>query len=134
MVKQFLNGLQLNNCKNNFNNSCTNFMHRHNRWKKRGLAIVPTKYGVCFGRTFLNQGGALVHVYTDGSVLLTHGGMEMGQGLHTKMIQVCARCLDIPTEKIHITETATNCVANASPTAGSVSCDLNGMAIKVNLV
>ena len=61
---------------------------RSSRWKKRGLAIIPTKYGVAFGRPFLNKGGALLHVYTDGSVLLTHGGMEMGQGLHTKMIQV----------------------------------------------
>lgn len=52
---------------------------RTSKWKKRGLAIVPTMYGVAFGQTFLNQGSALVHVYTDGSVLLTHGGMEMGQ-------------------------------------------------------
>ena len=61
---------------------------RSSRWKKRGIAINPTKYGVAFGRPFLNKGGALLHVYTDGSVLLTHGGMEMGQGLHTKMVQV----------------------------------------------
>lgn len=60
---------------------------RNNRWKKRGVAIIPTKFGVSFGAKFLNQGGALLHVYTDGSVLLTHGGMEMGQGLHTKMVQ-----------------------------------------------
>ncbi len=52
------------------------------------MALVPTKYGVSFGAAFMNQGGALLHVYTDGSVLLTHGGMEMGQGLHTKMVQV----------------------------------------------
>ena len=62
---------------------------RCSRWKKRGLAVVPTKYCLAFGVAFLNQGGALLHVYTDGSVLLTHGGMEMGQGLHTKMVQVC---------------------------------------------
>ena len=62
---------------------------RSNKWKKRGLAIIPNRYGVAFGVAFLNQGGALLHVYTDGSVLLSHGGMEMGQGLHTKMIQVC---------------------------------------------
>ncbi len=59
-----------------------------NRWCKRGVSLVPTKYGIAFGVRFLNQGGALLHVYTDGSVLLTHGGMEMGQGLHTKMVQV----------------------------------------------
>ena len=62
---------------------------RSNKWKKRGLAIIPNRYGVAFGVAFLNQGGALLHVYTDGSVFLSHGGMEMGQGLHTKMIQVC---------------------------------------------
>ncbi len=61
---------------------------RTNRWVKRGVSLVPTKFGISFGIAFLNQGGALLHVYTDGSVLLTHGGMEMGQGLHTKMVQV----------------------------------------------
>ena len=55
------------------------FCHRKNCWKKRGIAIIPTMYGIAFGLTELNQGGALVHVYKDGSVLLTHGGMEMGQ-------------------------------------------------------
>ena len=110
---------------------CFKLLRRQNRWKKRGLAIVPTKYGVAFGRTFLNQSGALVNVYTDGSVLVTHGGMEMGQGLHTNMMQVAARCLDVPVEKVHILETTTQIVPNTSPTAASVSCDLNGMAIKV---
>ncbi|XP_010790947.1 xanthine dehydrogenase/oxidase-like [Notothenia coriiceps] len=62
--------------------------NRQNRWTKRGLAIVPTKFGISFTALFLNQAGALVHIYTDGSVLLTHGGTEMGQGLHTKMVQV----------------------------------------------
>jgi xanthine dehydrogenase/oxidase len=62
--------------------------NKNSKWRKRGLAAVPTKYGIAFTATFLNQAGALVHVYTDGSVLLTHGGTEMGQGLHTKMIQV----------------------------------------------
>ena len=63
--------------------------YRGNSWKKRGLALIPTRYGVGFGPDqFLSQAGALLHVYTDGSVLLTHGGMEMGQGLHTKMVQV----------------------------------------------
>ena len=61
---------------------------RCNSWRKRGLAIIPNKYCLAFGVRHLNQAGALLHVYTDGSVLLTHGGIEMGQGLHTKMIQV----------------------------------------------
>lgn len=69
----------------NFNKPLLN---RENRYKKKGLAIVPTKFGISFSIAFLNQAGALVHVYTDGSVLISHGGVEMGQGLHTKMIQV----------------------------------------------
>lgn len=103
--------------------------NRENCWKKRGLCIIPTKFGISFTLSFLNQGGALVHVYTDGSVLLTHGGTEMGQGLHTKMVQVASRALKIPTSKIHITETSTNTVPNTSPTAASASADLNGQAI-----
>ncbi|CAN2388442.1 acting on CH or CH2 groups [Pristimantis euphronides] len=103
--------------------------NKQHRWKKRGIAIIPTKFGISFSLSFLNQAGALVHVYTDGSVLLTHGGTEMGQGLHTKMIQVASKALGIPTSKIHISETSTNTVPNSSPTAASVSSDLNGMAI-----
>ena len=61
---------------------------RVNRWRKRGISAVPTKFGISFTLGHLNQGGALVHIYLDGRVLLTHGGTEMGQGLHTKMIQV----------------------------------------------
>uniref|UniRef100_A0A803T4P5 Xanthine dehydrogenase n=1 Tax=Anolis carolinensis TaxID=28377 RepID=A0A803T4P5_ANOCA len=97
--------------------------NRQNRWKKRGMAIIPTKFGISF------TAGALVHVYTDGAVLLTHGGTEMGQGLNTKMIQVASRTLGIPTSKIYISETSTNTVPNASPTAASVSADINGMAV-----
>nr|XP_046237719.1 xanthine dehydrogenase/oxidase isoform X2 [Scatophagus argus] len=104
--------------------------NRQNRWTKRGLAIVPTKFGISFTAVFLNQAGALVHIYTDGSVLLTHGGTEMGQGLHTKMVQVASRVLGIPCSKIHITETSTNTVPNTSPTAASASSDLNGAAVQ----
>nr|XP_056708333.1 xanthine dehydrogenase/oxidase [Euleptes europaea] len=103
--------------------------NKQNRWKKRGMAIIPTKFGISFTVPFLNQAGALVHVYTDGSVLLTHGGTEMGQGLHTKMIQVASRTLGVPTSKIHISETSTNTVPNTAPTAASVSADINGMAV-----
>ncbi|XP_073484392.1 xanthine dehydrogenase/oxidase isoform X1 [Aquarana catesbeiana] len=103
--------------------------NRQHRWKKRGIAIIPTKFGISFTLVLLNQAGALVHVYIDGSVLLTHGGTEMGQGLHTKMIQVASKALGIPTSKIHISETSTNTVPNTSPTAASASSDLNGMAI-----
>ncbi|KAG8443857.1 hypothetical protein GDO86_009156 [Hymenochirus boettgeri] len=103
--------------------------NRQHRWKKRGIAMIPTKFGISFTLTLLNQGGALVHIYTDGSVLLTHGGTEMGQGLHTKMVQVASKALGVPTSKIFISETSTNTVPNTSPTAASISSDLNGMAI-----
>ncbi|XP_062863680.1 xanthine dehydrogenase/oxidase isoform X2 [Trichomycterus rosablanca] len=103
--------------------------NKQHRWTKRGLSIIPTKFGISFTAVFLNQAGALVHVYTDGSVLLTHGGTEMGQGLHTKMVQVASRTLGIPHTKIHICETSTNTVPNTSPTAASASSDLNGMAV-----
>ncbi|KAK7788687.1 hypothetical protein R5R35_008349 [Gryllus longicercus] len=100
-----------------------------NKWKKRGISIVPTKFGISFTCKFLNQAGALVHVYTDGSVLLSHGGTEMGQGLHTKMIQVASRALGISESLIHISETSTDKVPNTSATAASAGSDLNGMAV-----
>ena len=103
--------------------------NRENRYKKRGLAIVPTKFGIAYTLLFLNQTGALVHIYTDGSVLISHGGVEMGQGLHTKMIQVASKSLKIGVEKIHIMETATDKVPNTSATAASAGSDLNGMAV-----
>ena len=82
--------------------------------------------------TCMLQAGALVHIYTDGSVLLAHGGTEMGQGLHTKMIQVATRALQIPASLIHISETSSVTVPNTSPTAASISSDLNGMAVMVS--
>jgi len=88
--------------------------------------------GMGFASATMNQAGALVHVYTDGSVLLTHGGTEMGQGLHTKMVQVASRCLGVPVSRILISETSTNTVPNTSPTAASGSSDLNGMAVKIS--
>jgi len=97
-------------------------------WRKRGLAMLPTKYGINFTAKFMNQGGALVHLYTDGTVLVTHGGTEMGQGLHTKIAQVAARAFSVPLSAVHIAETATDKVANSNPTAASASTDLYGMA------
>ncbi|KAL2046816.1 hypothetical protein N7G274_000834 [Stereocaulon virgatum] len=99
------------------------------KWKKRGLAIVPTKFGISFTAIFLNQAGALVHLYHDGSVLVAHGGTEMGQGLHTKMTMIAAQALNVPLSDVFISETATNTVANTSSTAASASSDLNGYAI-----
>ncbi|CAH1102357.1 unnamed protein product [Psylliodes chrysocephalus] len=103
--------------------------NRLNKYKKRGISVIPTKFGIGFEVPFLNQGGALVLIYTDGSVLLTHGGTEMGQGLHTKMIQVASRALEVSVDKIHTSEIATDKVPNTTATAASVGSDLNGMAV-----
>ncbi|KAM7220208.1 molybdopterin binding Aldehyde oxidase/xanthine dehydrogenase [Rhypophila decipiens] len=106
----------------------TKFNQEH-KWRKRGLALIPTKFGISFTALWFNQAGALVHIYEDGSVLVAHGGTEMGQGLHTKMTQIAAQALGVPLEDVYISETATNTVANASATAASASSDLNGYAI-----
>lgn len=100
-----------------------------NKWRRRGMALIPTKFGISFTALFLNQAGALVHIYHDGSVLVAHGGTEMGQGLHTKLTQIAAQTLGVPLDNVFISETATNTVANASSTAASASSDLNGFAI-----
>lgn len=100
-----------------------------NRWKKRGLAMVPTKFGISFTTKFMNQAGALVQVYTDGTVLVTHGGVEMGQGLHTKVAQIAASAFNIPLSSVFISETSTDKVPNASPTAASASSDMYGAAV-----
>ncbi|ESO07509.1 hypothetical protein HELRODRAFT_110470 [Helobdella robusta] len=103
--------------------------NRSHRWMKRGLSLNGIKYGVGYSLAWLHQAGALVNVFKDGSVLLSHGGTEMGQGLHTKMIQVAAEVLQISTSMIHIHETNSHIIPNASPTAASSSSDLFGMAI-----
>jgi len=108
--------------------SIAKFNEQH-RWKKRGISIIATKFGISFTAKFLNQAGALVNVYKDGTVLVTHGGTEMGQGLHTKVIQVAAREFGIPVSDVHISETATDKVPNSSPTAASASSDMYGMAV-----
>jgi xanthine dehydrogenase/oxidase len=98
-------------------------------WRKRGLAVVPTMYGINFPLRYLNQAGAHVLVYMDGSVLVTHAAVEMGQGIHTKCIQVAAQALGADMRKVHIAETATDRVHNTSPTAASMGSDLNCMAV-----
>mmetsp|Transcript_3006 Transcript_3006/g.4567 ORF Transcript_3006/g.4567 Transcript_3006/m.4567 type:complete len:1061 (-) Transcript_3006:635-3817(-) len=100
-----------------------------NRFKKRGIAMIPTKFGMSFTFATLNQAGALVHVYMDGSVMVTHGGTEMGQGLHTKVCAIAADALGVPIDNVYIQETSTDKVPNTSPTAASVGSDLNGMAV-----
>lgn len=95
---------------------------------KKGLAMMPVKFGISFNMPTLNQAGALVHVYMDGSVHLNHGGTEMGQGLNTKVGQVVAEVFSIPLEDVQITATATGKVPNTSATAASSGSDINGMA------
>jgi xanthine dehydrogenase large subunit len=95
---------------------------------KKGLALTPLKFGISFNVTHLNQAGALVHVYTDGSVLVNHGGTEMGQGLNTKVAQVVAHELGLPLAAVRCSATDTQKVANTSATAASTGSDLNGKA------
>jgi xanthine dehydrogenase large subunit len=99
-----------------------------NRWLKRGIALTPVKFGISFTATHLNQAGALVHVYTDGSIMLNHGGTEMGQGLYVKVAQVVADVFGVALEQVKITATVTDKVPNTSATAASSGSDLNGMA------
>lgn len=99
------------------------------RNRKRGLALVPLKFGISFTATHLNQGGALLVVYTDGSVSVNHGGTEMGQGLNTKMAQVCADGLGISVDRVRVTATDSQKVPNASATSASSGADINGAAI-----
>jgi xanthine dehydrogenase large subunit len=96
---------------------------------KRGIAITPVKFGISFTATLMNQAGALVLVYRDGSVQVNHGGTEMGQGLYTKTRQIAAQALGIPLESVRIMPTRTDKVPNTSPTAASAGTDLNGAAI-----
>ncbi|KXP09512.1 xanthine dehydrogenase [Tsukamurella pulmonis] len=97
---------------------------------KRGLALTPVKFGISFNLTAFNQAGALVLVYKDGSVLINHGGTEMGQGLHTKMLQVAATTLGVPLSRVRLAPTRTDKVPNTSATAASSGADLNGGAVK----
>jgi len=98
------------------------------KYLKKGIAITPVKFGISFTTTHLNQAGALVHIYTDGSVHLNHGGVEMGQGTNTKIAQLVANELGLPFEKIKISLTNTSKVPNTSASAASSTTDLNGAA------
>ncbi|MCP1314671.1 MULTISPECIES: xanthine dehydrogenase molybdopterin binding subunit [unclassified Halomonas] len=102
----------------------------HSPILRKGLALTPVKFGISFTAQHLNQAGALLHVYTDGSVMINHGGTEMGQGLHTKICQVVARELGLDLEDVRISATRTDKVPNTSPTAASSGADLNGMAAR----
>jgi len=106
-----------------------NAFNKVNKRRKRGLALVPLKFGISFTATMLNQGGALLNIYMDGSVSVNHGGTEMGQGLNTKMAQVCADGLGIDLSYVRVTGTDTQKVPNASATSASSGADINGAAI-----
>jgi xanthine dehydrogenase large subunit len=101
---------------------------------KRGLAITPVKFGISFTLTHYNQGGALVHIYQDGTVQVNHGGTEMGQGLHTKILGVAMRELGLPAAAIRMMRTSTDKVPNTSATAASAGADLNGAAVQAACV
>ena len=98
--------------------------------RKRGLALVPVCFGISFAQTALNQGGALVNIYVDGSVAVSTGAVEMGQGVNTKIGLVAAATLGVPPERVRVETTNTSRVPNASPTSASTGADLNGMAAK----
>jgi xanthine dehydrogenase large subunit len=100
------------------------------RHYKRGLAITPVKFGISFTATFFNQAGAVVLVYRDGTVQVNHGGTEMGQGLHTKVLQVAADSLGVPASRVRVMSTRTDKVPNTSATAASSGSDLNGAAVE----
>jgi len=100
----------------------------NNKYLKKGIAITPVKFGISFTTIHLNQAGALVHIYTDGSVHLNHGGIEMGQGTNTKIAQLVANAFGLPYEKIKISSTNTSKVPNTSASAASSTTDLNGAA------
>jgi xanthine dehydrogenase molybdopterin binding subunit len=101
-----------------------------NEFYKKGLAITPVKFGISFTTSFLNQAGALVLVYTDGTILVNHGGTEMGQGLHTKIHQIAASEFGVSPDRVKVNATNTSKVPNTTATAASAGADLNGMAVK----
>jgi xanthine dehydrogenase large subunit len=107
-----------------------NRFNAENEFFKKGLALTPVKFGISFTTAFLNQAGALVNIYQDGTVQVNHGGTEMGQGLHTKMLDVAVAELGLSHDRIKVTATNTSKVPNTSATAASSGSDLNGMAVK----
>ncbi len=107
-----------------------NKFNDRNEFYKKGLALTPVKFGISFTTSFLNQAGALVNIYKDGTMLVNHGGTEMGQGLHTKMQQIAAAEFGIGLDNVKVNATNTSKVPNTSATAASAGADLNGMAVK----
>ncbi len=110
--------------------SHTHQFNKLNQFTKRGIALTPVKFGISFTTSFLNQAGALVNIYKDGTVLVNHGGTEMGQGLNTKILKIASDELGIGSEFVKVNSTNTSKVPNTSATAASSGSDLNGMAVK----
>ncbi len=127
-IKEIFNKLTISSNYLKRRNEIEDFNNK-NKFLKKGLAITPAKFGISFTTTHLNQGGALVHIYTDGTIHLNHGGIEMGQGLMTKISQITANSFGINNNKIRITSTNTEKVANTSASAASASTDINGAAV-----
>ena len=105
--------------------------NKQNEYVKKGMALMPICFGISFTKTLMNQSRALVHIYTDGSVSVSTGAVEMGQGVNTKICQVAARTLGISTDKVKIHTTNTSRIANTSPSAASATADLNGKATQI---
>ncbi|CAH2306009.1 aldehyde oxidase-like isoform X1 [Pelobates cultripes] len=106
------------------------WFNKQNQWTKKGISIIPLNFPISYILSYQNQAAALVHIYVDGSVLVSHGGTEMGQGIHTKIIQIASRELQIPISYIHICETSTATVPNTLATAATIGTDVNGLAVK----
>lgn len=115
---------------NNLNQQVENY-NANNKLSKKGIAMMPICFGISFTKTLMNQARALVHIYTDGSVGISTGAVEMGQGVNTKMLQVAANIFSITPEKIKVNTTNTYRIANTSPTAASATADLNGKATEI---
>lgn len=123
---QALSEYGLENLKNE-----TELFNEKNSWYKKGLALMPVCFGISFTKTRMNQGRALVHVYTDGSIGVSTGAVEMGQGVNTKILQVVSAIFDIDPARVKIHSTNTYRIANTSPTAASAAADLNGRATEL---
>ena len=105
--------------------------NRQNHLHKKGMAVMPICFGISFTKTFMNQARSLVHIYTDGSVNVSTGAVEMGQGVNTKMLQVAAQIFSIDPSRVKVLTTSTWRIANTSPSAASATADLNGKATEI---
>ena len=105
--------------------------NRQNKFIKKGVALQPVCFGISFTKTPMNQARSLVHIYTDGSVAVSTGAVEMGQGVNTKIAQVAAKVFSLPIERVKVHTTNTLRIANTSPTAASAAADLNGKATQI---